>query len=315
MADVYTGASADAGAGQLTNQVLTAYERVAMFALREGVVFDQFAKVKPGNLTSPGSPVKFLFLDDLAVATTPLNEVTDVESVGLSDSLKTITPAEYGNAVRLTIRIRKDDFLVGFDSDVANLLAFNMVDTIDTLARTALDGGTGVTYVGQATEGAIVAGNIMTAAQVRQTYATMRGNSVVPWDGSKFVAVIHPDVAYDLRDETGDGAWIAPAQYVNTEKIYSNEFGTFGGFRFIESPRAKLNPDGGSTTVDTYTTYFIGRECLGKVESIAPHMVMGPVTDTLKRIQPLGWHTYAGWDTLREEALERVVSASSIGAN
>lgn len=315
MADVFTGASTDAATGQLANQILTAYEQVAWFQLREGVVYDQFAKVKPGNLTSPGSPVKFLFWDEMTAATTPLNEVTDVDAVGLSDSLVTVTPAEYGNAVILTIRVRTDDFLIGFDADVANLLAYNMVDSIDALAEAAISGGTNVEFVGQATEGAITAANILTADIIRQKFAELRGASVQPWDMSKYAAVIHPDVSYDLRSETGDGAWIMPAQYVDTATIYSNEFGTFGGFKFLESPRAKLNPDGGSTTVDTYTTYFFGREFLAKVESIPPHMVLGPVTDKLKRLQPLGWHLYAGWDTLREAALQRVLSASSIGAN
>lgn len=314
MADVFTGASTDAGTGQLSNQVLTAYDRVAWFALREQAIFDTFAKTKPGNLTSPGSPVTITFLDDLAAATTPLNEITDIEVVGLSDSQVSITPAEYGNGVILSIRIRKDDFLVGFDADVANLLAFNMVDTIDTLARTALDGGTSVTTVA-ASEGATVATDVITAALVRQMAATMRGASVVPLMGTFNAAVIHPDVSYDLRNETGDGAWVTPAQYVDVQRIYSNELGSFGGFRFIESPRAKLNADGGSTTVDTYTTYFIGSEALGKVETIPPHMVLGPVVDRLKRLQPLGWHVYAGWDTLREDAIQRLISASSIGAN
>jgi hypothetical protein len=57
MADIFTGGSSAAGSGQLTNQVLTAYQRSAYFALRSQVVFDQFAKVKPGDLTSPGNPV------------------------------------------------------------------------------------------------------------------------------------------------------------------------------------------------------------------------------------------------------------------
>lgn len=78
MAEVFTGASSAAGSGQLTNQVLTAYQRNALFALRSQVVFDQFAKVKPGNVTSPGNPVKFLLWDDMAIATTALTETVDV---------------------------------------------------------------------------------------------------------------------------------------------------------------------------------------------------------------------------------------------
>lgn len=316
MADVYTGATSDVSTGQLTNQVLTAYQRTALFALREGVVFDQFAKVKPGNVTSPGNPVKFLFWDDMTAATTPLDEQTDVDAVGLSDALVTVTPDEYGNAVLLTIRIRTDDFLIGFDSDVANLLSYNMLDTIDTLARTAVDAATNVEYVGQATEGAVTASNKITAALVREKRAALKSASVAPWSGSSYAAVIHPDVAYDLKSETGEAAWTAPAiRNEGGARVWNDEIGTYGGFRFMESARAKLNADGGSTTVDTYTTYFFGREFLAKAQSIAPRLIMGPVTDKLRRFQPLGWHTYEGWGVLRQAAIQRLVSASSIGAN
>ena len=316
MADVFTGATTSAGSGQLSNQVLTAYQRSAFFALREGVVFDAFAKVKPGNLTSPGNPVKFLFWSDLSVATTALTETVDVDAVGLSDSLVTVTPAEYGNAVLLTIRIRTDDFLLGFDADVANLVNYNMVDTIDTLARTAMDGGSNVEYVNHVTESSITATATITAALVRKKRAQLRGASVAPWMGSYYAAVIHPDVAYDLKSETGDDAWLGPSiRNEGGARVWQDSIGRFAGFEFLESARAKINADGGASAVDTYTTYFFGQECLAKAESIAPRIVPGPVTDKLRRFMTLGWHTYAGWDTLREAALRRLVSASSIGSN
>ena len=316
MADVFTGGSSAAGSGQLTNQVLTAYQRSAMFALRAGAVFDQFAKVKPGNVTSPGNPVKFLFWSDLSQATTALSETVDVDAVGLSDSLVTVTPAEYGNAVLLTIRIRTDDFLIGFDSDVSSLLNYNMVDTIDRLARNAIDaGGTQVIHSGATAETDIVVGDELTVALVRQQRAALSKGSVMPWEGNSYGAVIHPDVAYDLKSETGDGSWTAAAQYSDASRIWNDEIGTFAGIRFVESPRAKINTDGGSGTVDSYTTYFFGQEFLAKAESIAPHMVLGPVTDKLMRFQPLGWHTYAGWSVLRSTAVRRLLTASSIGAN
>jgi N4-gp56 family major capsid protein len=133
--------------------------------------------------------------------------------------------------------------------------------------------------------------------------------------GSSYGAVIHPDVAYDLKQETGDGSWTAAAQYSDASRIWNDEIGTYAGVRFIESPRAKINADGGASAVDTYTTYFFGQEFLAKAESIAPHMVLGPVTDKLMRFQPLGWHLYAGWSVLRSSALRRLITASTIGSN
>jgi N4-gp56 family major capsid protein len=314
MANTITGATSAAGAGQLTNQVLTAYDRKAFFALRDTTIWDQFAMVKPGNLTSPGSPVRFHFWDDMALATTPLDEIADVDAVGLSDSFVEVTPSEYGNAVVKTLRIQKLDMLIGFDADVSNLVNENMVKTIDRLARNAFDAA-GVESTVAASEAATVAGDVITANALRQKRAELRGDNVRPLMGTFYGCVIHPDVAYDLKTETGDGAWVAPAQYVNTEKIYNDEIGAFAGFRVIEHNDALINTDGGSGTVDTYTTYFMGQEALAKVEVVSPNIVMGPVTDKLRRLQPLGWHAYAGWGEFRNLASRRLISASSIGAN
>lgn len=316
MADVFTGATSAAGGGQLSNQVLTAYQRSAFFALRSQVVFDQFAKVKPGDLTSPGNPVSFLFWSDMSLATTALTETVDVDAVALSDSQVTVTPAEYGDAVLLTIRIRTDDFLIGFDSDVSNLINYGMVNTIDRLARTAIDaGGTETVHPDATASTDIFTADDLTVALVRQQRAKLTGASVMPWDGTSYAAVIHPDVAYDLKSETGDGSWTAAAQYSGVERIWNNELGTYAGLRFIESERAKIDADAGSGTTDVYTTYFFGQEFLAKAESIPAHMVLGPVTDKLMRFQPLGWHTYAGWGVLRSAALRRVLTCSTIGSN
>jgi len=317
MADIFTTSSTAGGTGRIgDDQVLTAYQRSAFFALRENVIFDQFAKVKPGNLTSPGNPVSFLFWTDMSVATTALTETVDVDAVGLADSQVTVTPAEYGNAVLLTIRIQTDDFLIGFDADVANLLNFNMVDTIDRLARNAADaGGNEVIHDDATAETDLVAGDGMDVNHVRTQRAALRKASVMPWDGTSYAGIIHPDVAFDLKSVTGDGAWTAAAQYSDASRIWNDEIGTYAGIRFVESPRAKVSDGGGSGTVDSYTTYFFGQEFLAKAESIPPHMVLGPVTDKLRRFQPLGWHTYVGYGALRTAALRRVLTASSIGAN
>jgi len=217
----------------------------------------------------------------------------------------------------IPIKAKVDDFLIGFDADVANLLNYNMVDTIDTLARTAMDGGqaANTTFVGDTTASGVLSTDIITADLVRQKHAQLAGGDVIPWMGNLYVAAAHPDVTYDLKGETGDGAWIAPHQYVDTSNVYTNEVGTFGGFRWVETSRANLVADGASSTVDLYTSYFFGREHLAKAESIPPHMVVGPVTDKLRRFQPLGWHVYAGWDTLRQASQFLMKSASSIGSN
>lgn len=311
MADTFTGTS------QLSGAVLTAYQRSAFFALRSDVVFDQIAMVKPGSLTSPGSPVSFYFWTEMSQATTALTETVDVDAVGLASSAVTVTPYEYGNAVLLTRKLRAVEMLVGFDPDVSNLINFNMVDSIDRLARNALDdSGFGtLEYVTGTTAVAQVAGSIITAALARKQEAKLRGGSALPMSGSDYLCIIHPDVAYDLKKETGDGGWVSPAVVNNYGAVLNNEIGRFASMRFVETPRAYLLADGGSSAVDLYFTYFLGREALAKAVSIAPHIVIGPVTDRLQRFQPIGWYAYQGWGELRAAAARRLASSSSIGTN
>ncbi len=302
----------------LSNQVLTAYDRNAYFALRSLAIWDQFADVKPGNLTSPGSAVTFTVWSDLTEATTALTETFDVDAQGLADSRITVTPAEYGNAVLITLKLRTIDMLIGFDSDVSNVLNENMVKSLDSVARVTLDaGGTGTTfYSNGAADNDIDSSQNITSSMCRARRANLVGANVHPISGNLYAAVIHPDIAYDLKEETGDGAWIMPHQYVDTAAVYTDEIGTFAGFKFVESNRTKLDEDAGSAGVESvYSTYFLGKQAIAKAEPISPHMVIGPVTDTLNRFRPLGWYTYLGYGEFRAASLNKLRATSSIGTN
>lgn len=314
MPDLVQGGSSAAGINQLSNQVITSYQRLAFFALREGVVFDQFATVKPGNVTSPGTPVSFNFWTDLSAVTTALSEAVDVDAVNVSDSQVTVTPVELGNAVILTLRLRTDAFLIGFDQNIANLINFNLVDSMDVNARAAWNSSNvsnGV--VDRTTTTLIRTTDLLTIAGVREERATLRAASVVPWDGTNYAGIIHPDVGYDFKDATGDGTWSSLGQYSVPGSIWNDEIGLIANVRFMESPRARLQANAGtSATTDVYSTYFFGQESLAKAEPIPAHMVVGPVTDKLQRFSSLGWHAYVQWAEFRSAAIRLTKTASSI---
>ncbi len=308
MADAFTQVSS-------VGTVQTAYDRVAFFALRAAEVFAAFARVKPGNVTNPGSAVEFTFWTEMTDATTALTETSDPDAVALADTTVTITPSEFGKAVLVTIKLRSTTFLVGFDSDAAQLVGRNMGSTIDTLARLALDGGTNTDYITSTAATNQVAGSIVTILEMRKKHAELAGDNVIPISGTNYACMVHPDVAYDIKGATGAGSWQFPISYVGDQKIYNNEIGTIAGFRVMESSRCALLADGGSGTVDLYTSYFQGAEALGQAVTIPPHTVLGPVTDKFRRFQPLGWYGYFGFDTIREAALRRLFSSSAIGDN
>jgi N4-gp56 family major capsid protein len=325
MADYY---AAETGTGNLSVDQ-TAFEKLAYFALRDEMYFDQFADVQATNATNPGATVTFTIFQDLSPATTPLGEAEDVTPVAMTDSQVSVVLNEYGNATVTTAKLRATSF-IPVDPVAANAVGYNAGISIDTIARNAAQAGSNVLYAtGGATDptsrATVAAEDILTANDVRRAVAQLR-KANVPTFGGSYVAVIHPDVSYDFRSATDAAAWRAPANSVNPEGIYNGEIGLFEGVRFIETARAPLfanasDGSGSSGTVDVYGTLIMGRQALAKGISLGgeygaqPTMVYGEVTDLLKRFRPVGWKHFVGYGVFRQEALRRIESSSSIGAN
>ena len=320
-------------AGETTTSSLSvdqvAFDRLAYFALRSELLFDQAADVQPTQQAMPGSGVTFTIFADIAAATSTLNEVTDVTPTALSDSQVTVTLNEYGNAVVTTAKLRGTAFL-DVDAAAANIIGYNAGDSMDQVVREVLAGGTNVVYAtgGSSTPSSrttVAAEDIIAADDVRKVVAQLRAANVATFNGS-YMGFIHPDVSYDFRSATDAAAWRTPANYVNPEGIYNGEIGKFESVRFIETPRAKVftnasDGSGSTGTVDVYCTHIMGRQALAKAFSVqdgngaVPKIVRGNVTDYLMRLQPLGWYWLGGYGRFREASLRRIESASSIGTN
>ena len=326
MPDVYTTTSS-------VNYVQTAYDRLAYFALRPELFFDNAADVRPTNQSMPGSSVTFTIQNDLAIASTALNESTDVSAVALSTSTVNITLSEYGNAVITTAALRGEAF-VEIDPVLANTIGYNAGVSIDEVARIALQAGSNVDYAAGTTAGSGAAAQPPAARNQITPNDTFRGYDVAfersrlvtnnaPGFGGFYIGYIHPDVAFDLMADTGGLNWRDPHKYSQPDEIWTGEIGAFQGVRFIETPRAPVFADAGSSTTDTdvYATLFLGRQALGKVWSMIdgngprPVVVPGPVTDHLRRFVPMGWKWLGGYAIFRQACLRRVESASSIGDN
>jgi N4-gp56 family major capsid protein len=307
--------------------VQTAYDMLAYYALRPELYFDQVADIKPTNQSMAGSSVVFNIQNDLALATTSLNESTDVTAVALTSSQVSVTLNEYGGTTISTAQVRAESF-VSIDEVQANAVGYWAGRTIDELAKIQLQGGSNVNYSAGATgvtpggRNAITPNDTMRAYDVRYNVSALKRNNV-PGYGGYYLAFIHPDVSFDLWQESGNQALIAPHIYSAPEEVFKGEIGSFAGARFIETPTAPLFADAGSSTTDTdvYGTLFLGRQALAKVwgmkDGNGPHpvLVMGPITDSLRRFQPLGFKWLGGYAVFRSASIWRQESASSIGQN
>ena len=242
----------------LAGLIKTAYDRYVEFALRAQPLIRSVADKRPAQQAMPGSSVVFSIYNDLAAVTSALSsETTDPDAVALSDvTTVAVTLAEYGNASLVTRKLQLFS-LSDVDPAVADIIAFNMADSLDKIAMETLRGGTNVIYGGSRTSTAtITASDTITAANIRKAVAKLRANKAVPREGSLYWAGIHPEVSHDLRAETGAGGWNDMHKYAETGtgNFWPGTIGTFEGAYFVETPRMYRGIDGADASTFTTTT-------------------------------------------------------------
>ena len=308
------------GTGDVSSDT-AAFQQLAYFAFRSQPVFEMVADVRSTAQTHNGASVQFNIYDNMAQATSALTETSDVTAVALGDSTVTVTLAEYGNAVITTAKLRGTSFL-NVDADAANIIGYNMVDSMDKIVSDVANGGSNVLYGGDATaRNELVAADVITADLARKAVAELRTASAPGFENGNYTGIVHPDVAYDLRSETAVTDVIAFQIRQDGAGVRNGSIGVFGGIEWIENPRAGLIADGGASTCDAYQTLVCGRQALAKAFSRAPgfgedpSVVFGPVTDTLRRFPPVGWYHLVGYGRFREASMQRIETSSSIGAN
>lgn len=315
MADQFTDITSGASLG--VNLVKTGYEQLVAFRLRSEPLFRRVADTRATQLTNPGESVVFNIYDDLADDTTDISETANPEAVAVPDTnTVTVTLKEMGTTVIPTLRLRTLSF-ADIDPAVANIVARQMASSVDTRVQTVLRAGTNVAYSNAGapeTTGptnTLTDGDVLGAQMIQTLVAKMRGNNVIENQGPTFTSFIHPDVAYDLRRETGEAAWRYPHLHSAAENLWLEQVGVFAGVSFVESPRCYTNTDG-ATSKKVYRGYLMGSQALAEVVAIEPHLIIGPTVDPMMRFRPLSWHGLAGWSIYRQEALWRLETVSSI---
>jgi len=307
-----------------TSLIQTAYDRKVRFALRSAPMFRAIADSRPEQQAMPGSTVVMQFYNDLSPVTAELNELVDPDAVGVpSTSSISITMREYGNVVLKTRKLQMFS-LSDVDSGIANILAYNLRDSLDGIVAPILVGGTNQVRINagalksnllagsnSGSVGSIAATDVFSSAMVRFAVAKLRGAKVIPRNGDLYSCFLHPDQSHDLRKETGGAAWRDPHNLGGQDSIWQGNIGVYEGAFFTESPRIVTANDG-SSSAKVYRSLFFGREALAEAVAEEPHTVIGNVTDKLMRMRPVGWYGVVGWSRFREAALIRGESSSSI---
>lgn len=256
--DANTNVTTDVG---LSDAMKTYYSDYLIDLAEAELVHDQFAQKHPIPRNS-GKTIEFRKYNPLPKALTPLTEGVTPDGQKISLSTITATVKQYGGYVTMSDIL----LLTAIDNQLVmatELLGSQAGRTSDTITREVLAGGTNVLYSGGKEDRSELVGGDATAANnsylsvedVRKAARFLKVQNARPINGN-FVAIIHPDVSFDL---THDKLWEEVKTY-DPSDWYNGEIGRIAGVRFVESTEAKifhaddlLPADGTATAVRNLT--------------------------------------------------------------
>ena len=230
--------------GALSAEMKTYYGMELLENAKPALVHNQFAATR-GVPVGGGKTVEWRKFGSFEKALTPLTEGVTPDGSGISVSYITKELSQYGDYTTVSDMLDLtaiDDVVL----EITDRHGANMGLTLDTVTRNEIQQGTKVIYAptinadGSETEVLhryeLGKANKLTAALVARAATALKKMNAPTFDG-KYVCILHPSVAFDLRN---DPDWIAAHQYAAATELFSGEIGELHGVRFVETTEAKI---------------------------------------------------------------------------
>lgn len=303
----------------------TYYDMKLIDEASPNLVYDQFGQKRPIPANG-GKTIEFRKFASLPKATTPITEGVTPAGNSLTVTATTASVLQYGDFITQSDVLE----LTSIDNTIleaTKLLGRQAGATLDTVVRDILMAGTNVTYCpkvaadGTETEVTVRSGldNTckLTVDVVAQVVAKLRAQNA-PTINGKYVAIIHPYVAYDLMR---DPEWIDAHKYANPTNLYEGEIGEIHGVRFVQTTEAKIFEGG------VFASLFLGDGAYGTTEitggglqTIIKQKGSAGTADPLDQRSSIGWKAMKTAKILVENYMVRVESKSpkfsaSVAAN
>lgn len=324
--DTRSGNYDPVGANTLNAEMKTYYDMRLIDMASAELVHDQFGQKRPIPANG-GKTIEFRKFSSLPKATTPITEGVTPVGKRLDVTAITATVAQYGDYITQSDVLE----LTALDNTIleaTKLLGSQAGRTLDTVVRNALLTGTNVSYASKVASGTATAvttrsGLDTTAklrvADVKKVVAKLRGQNAPTFNG-KYVAIIHPYVAYDLMN---DPEWIDAHKYAQPDNLFTGEIGEIAGCRFVQTTEAKVYNDstcptnGSGKYHSVFVTLFLGQNAYGVTEvtgggltTIVKQKGSAGTADPLDQRSSVGWKAIKTAEVLVDEYMVRVESCS-----
>ena len=299
----------------LSAEMKTFYDMTLIDEAQAALVHDQFGQKRPIPKNG-GKTIEFRKFAALAKATTPLTEGVTPDGKGLTVSTITATVAQYGDYITQSDVLE----LTSLDNTIleaTKLLGRQAGLTLDTIVRNVLQSGTNVTYCPKVADGVETAvtsrtgldnTSQLTVKVLQQVVAKLRAQNA-PTIGGKYVAIIHPYVAYDLMR---DPEWIDAHKYAKPDNLYEGEIGEVAGVRFVQTSEAKIYEGGVfGTLVFGEGAYGVTEITGGGLQTIVKQKGSAGTADPLDQRSSVGWKAIKTAELLIPQYLVRVESKSA----
>ena len=280
-------ANVDTTSTGLAADLQTYFSKKLQIQAKFATILDQFGYIE--KIPSASSKtISFTKYADLAVTTTALTEGVAPDSVALSSTAITAVIDQLGYVIRLTdlAELTPKHPVV---QKTLELLGTQAARSRDAKIEAVLSAGTNVFYQGvRAARINIVAGDIITVADIARVVANLRTNGATEFDDGMFVAAVSPTVELNLlKDQSFREASTRNGLGTKAE-LYKGEIATFMGVRFV---RTNAIPTIAST-VTVFPTYVFGKDAfaVSDLQTLTSYREgPGGVTDPLHQIMTLGW--------------------------
>ena len=287
----------------------TFYDMTLLDEAQAALVHDQFAQKRPIPMNG-GKTIEFRKFASLPKATTPLTEGVTPDGKSLNVTAVTATVAQYGDYITQSDVLE----LTSIDNTIVEatkILGRQAGLTLDTVTRNVLQSGTNVTYCPKS-DGSEVTSRAgldatcqLTVKVVQQVVAKLKGQNA-PTINGKYVAIIHPYVAYSLMR---DPEWIDAHKYAQPDNLFTGEIGEIAGVRFVETTEAKVYQGGVfGTLIMGANAYGVTEITGGGLQTIIKQKGSAGTADPLDQRSSIGWKAIKTAELLIPNYLVRVES-------